>query len=111
MNFLLLPGGGADVCAGRYAEVGRMLLNMSMGENDAGEYMAVWGTCLGYEQMAVAVSGECQILDRFDAEDDARCDPARYIFRDMRLTQRASCINRGARQVCRAGAFEAGGVE
>jgi len=71
VNFLLLPGGGADVCAGRYAEVGRMLLNMSMGENDVGEYMAVWGTCLGYEQMAVAVSGECQILDRFDAEDNA----------------------------------------
>jgi len=73
VNGLLFPGGGGNVCDGRYAEVGRLLLRLALQANDRGSYFPVWGTCLGYEQIAVAVADDCSILGHFDAEDDAGC--------------------------------------
>jgi gamma-glutamyl hydrolase len=71
VNGLLFPGGGGNVCDGRYAAVGRLLLKLALQANDAGAHFPVWGTCLGYEQLAIAVADDCSILGHFDAEDDA----------------------------------------
>lgn len=71
VNGILFPGGGADVCHGRFADVGRKLFSLARKANDAGEHFPVWGTCLGFEQLATAVSEDCDIMGTFDAEDDA----------------------------------------
>ena len=70
------------MCDGRYAAVGRLLLKLALQANDAGAHFPVWGTCLGYEQLAIAVADDCSILGHFDAEDDAGCARGPWTHRD-----------------------------
>ncbi|KAK2095729.1 hypothetical protein P7K49_027145 [Saguinus oedipus] len=41
-----------------YAEVAKIFYNFSIQSFDAGDYFPVWGTCLGFEELSVLVSGE-----------------------------------------------------
>jgi len=71
LNGLLLPGGGTDlVQEGNesiqltpYGEVGKKLLKMAMDINDNGVYFPVWGTCLGFELMILAVTEDLRVLE------------------------------------------------
>ncbi|KAK3283491.1 Gamma-glutamyl hydrolase 2, partial [Cymbomonas tetramitiformis] len=71
VNGLLFPGGGADGCTGRYFEVVSMLFDLAIEANNDGDYFPIHATCLGFEQLAVKVSGNCSILTNFSAEDAA----------------------------------------
>lgn len=56
VNALLLPGGAADVANlahSGYARAGAILWAMANDAASVGDYFAVHGTCLGWEQMAV----------------------------------------------------------
>ena len=47
INGVLFPGGG-----GNYREIGDYIYKSLVAKNDAGEHYALWGTCLGFENMA-----------------------------------------------------------
>jgi len=48
-----MPGGDGD-----YFEYGRFVYNTIKEYNDNGTYYPLWGTCMGYENMAAYVSPE-----------------------------------------------------
>ena len=47
LNGVLFPGG-----AGNYREIGEYIYNFAISENDAGRFYPIWGTCLGFENLA-----------------------------------------------------------
>jgi gamma-glutamyl hydrolase len=47
LNAVLLPGGDGD-----YLEFGRFIYTAVKAANDAGVFTPLWGTCMGYENMA-----------------------------------------------------------
>ena len=42
---------------------------MAVEANDQGDYFPLWGTCLGFEFLTIAVSGSIDTLTHFDAEN------------------------------------------
>lgn len=48
LNGVFMPGGDGD-----YVEFGRFIYNKVKEFNDQGIYYPLWGTCLGYENMAI----------------------------------------------------------
>jgi hypothetical protein len=58
INGILLPGGGATLAPGHaFYDAARLLVEMAVAANDAGDYYPVHGTCLGWETLAIVVSG------------------------------------------------------
>ncbi len=47
LNGVLFPGG-----AGNYREIGDYIYKFAIKENDAGRFYPIWGTCLGFENLA-----------------------------------------------------------
>ena len=47
LNGVLFPGG-----AGNYREIGNYIYEFAIKENDAGRFYPIWGTCLGFENLA-----------------------------------------------------------
>ena len=47
INGVLFPGG-----AGNYRDIGDYIYQSLIKENDEGRYYPLWGTCLGFENMA-----------------------------------------------------------
>lgn len=51
VNGVLFPGGAGD-----YFDLGNHIYDHAISENDAGRVFPIWGTCLGYENMAIYAS-------------------------------------------------------
>ena len=72
LNGLLLPGGGTELVVEEndkigltpYGVVGKKLLKMAIEINDNGVYFPVWGTCLGFELMILAISDDLRVLEK-----------------------------------------------
>jgi gamma-glutamyl hydrolase len=66
VNALLLPGGAADVAsdASPYAQAGARLWDLALDAASRGDYFAVHGTCLGWEQLAVLAARNASVLAR-----------------------------------------------
>ena len=62
-------GGGAD---GPYDVFGKAVFDKAKSMNDAGQYFPVWGTCLGFENLAMFASDEpSTVLEGgFEADDE-----------------------------------------
>ena len=70
VNGILIPGGSQILSAGHpYYDTTKLLLDMTIKENDNGVSFPLHGTCLGFEALAVAVTGNASILQDFDAID------------------------------------------
>lgn len=71
LNGLLLPGGGTEltivqnhsVFLSDYAIKGKKILQIAREINEKGEYFPVWGTCLGFELMALSFSEDVNVLE------------------------------------------------
>lgn len=71
LNGLLLPGGGTEltlvqnqsVVLSNYAIKGKKILQLAKEINEKGEYFPVWGTCLGFELMALSFSEDVNVLE------------------------------------------------
>ena len=73
VNGILIPGGSQPLSPGHpYYDTTKLLLDMTIHENDEGTSFPLHGTCLGFEALAVAVAGNYSILQDFDAGDDPR---------------------------------------
>jgi len=51
VNGILFPGGNGD-----YLETGDHVFKSAITENDAGNFYPIWGTCLGFENLAIFAS-------------------------------------------------------
>jgi gamma-glutamyl hydrolase len=51
VNGILFPGGDGD-----YLAIGEHIFKTLIKENDSGNFYPLWGTCLGYENMAIFAS-------------------------------------------------------
>jgi len=48
VNGVLFPGGGGD-----YVNVGKLIVEHAKKMNDEGQFFPLWGTCLGFERLAI----------------------------------------------------------
>jgi len=53
INGLLIPGGAVSIHDSGYAEASNWFFDKAKEENDAGEVFPIWGTCLGFEMLAL----------------------------------------------------------
>jgi gamma-glutamyl hydrolase len=70
VNGILIPGGSQNLSPGHpYYEATKFLLNLTVQDNDHGVYFPLHATCLGFEALAVAVSGNTSVIRDYDATD------------------------------------------
>jgi len=70
INGILIPGGGSDLSAGsRYRNLTSMLLNMTMQAAANGQWVPMWGTCLGFEAIMVDAANNVNVLTQFNSEN------------------------------------------
>lgn len=69
INGVLFPGGGVNVFDSQYARTGKILFNLAMKANDAGDVFPLWGTCLGFQFLSVCGAGGQNVLSPVDGED------------------------------------------
>ncbi|CAL1596094.1 unnamed protein product [Knipowitschia caucasica] len=53
INGFFLPGGSAYIFDSGYERAAKIFYNLAIEANNKGDYFPVWGTCLGFEQLAV----------------------------------------------------------
>ncbi|XP_064607881.1 gamma-glutamyl hydrolase-like [Liolophura sinensis] len=68
INGVLFPGGGANLTTSGYAQAGRILFDLAIEANKAGDFFPVWGTCLGFQFLTALVAKKV-LLGHFDAEN------------------------------------------
>lgn len=68
INGILIPGGGASLSDSKYISNARIVYNMAKQANNNGIYFPIWGTCLGFEALAV-LETDASVLDACDAID------------------------------------------
>lgn len=58
INGVVFPGGGVNIVTSYFAKAAKILYNMALRANDAGDYFPLWGTCQGFQQMTVLTAGK-----------------------------------------------------
>lgn len=53
LNGILFPGGGVDLFTSGYARAAKLFYNLAIEAYQRGDYFPIWGTCLGFEQLAI----------------------------------------------------------
>ncbi|KAJ6240344.1 protease family c26 gamma-glutamyl hydrolase [Anaeramoeba flamelloides] len=85
-------GGSTDIVPEcRFIQVCNYLFNLTIEAKDKhNETVPIWGTCLGFEQLAVYATGDYKILDSFSAENISY--PLKFTneLKDSRLFSQAS---------------------
>ena len=79
INGLIFPGGSALLTNGDFQSnelsfsnmtlAGQYLIELALEANKNGDYFPVWGTCLGYELLMMAISNDINILDRLNSSN------------------------------------------
>lgn len=60
---ILFPGGNQGIDPSDiYTEEGEILWNLAKEANDNGDYYPIWGTCLGFEELAVLETGNGDVI-------------------------------------------------
>lgn len=64
LDGVLFPGGGGD-----YIDIGKLVIEEAKKMNDAGKFFPVWGTCLGFERIAMYTADKPDsVLEKFGSE-------------------------------------------
>uniref|UniRef100_A0A7S3CJB2 folate gamma-glutamyl hydrolase n=1 Tax=Strombidium rassoulzadegani TaxID=1082188 RepID=A0A7S3CJB2_9SPIT len=67
INGVLLPGGGGD-----YMDIGKLIHETIVSYNDNGTYYPEWGTCLGFERLAIfTASDPDNVLDHYGSQHES----------------------------------------
>ena len=66
LNGFFFVGGGAV-----YPESAQYIFDKTVAANDAGDYMPLWGTCMGFQWLLIAASRDVDILDPKTGQFDA----------------------------------------
>ncbi|KAM9827315.1 LOW QUALITY PROTEIN: gamma-glutamyl hydrolase-like [Neosynchiropus ocellatus] len=62
INGVLFPGGSASLFSSGYQRAAKFFYNLAIEANNRGDYFPVWGTCLGFEQLAVLTSNKSVLV-------------------------------------------------
>ena len=62
INGVLFPGGDADIANSAYQKNAKMVYDYAIQERNKGKVFPVWGTCLGFQQLAALVAGSDSVL-------------------------------------------------
>lgn len=57
LNGILFPGGSANITSSSYQRAAQIFYTLAIEANNNGDYFPLWGTCLGFEELAVLTSG------------------------------------------------------
>ncbi|XP_036337807.1 gamma-glutamyl hydrolase-like isoform X2 [Rhagoletis pomonella] len=77
INGVLLPGGATYFNQSRgYADAGQHIYNIAIEMNEAGTYMPIWGTCLGYELMIYLTANRTDL--RTECSSSAQALPLEF---------------------------------
>lgn len=73
MHGFLIPGGAATLRPGHsFFDAAAAVLDLAADEADAvGGFFPVYGVCLGFEALSIALARNASLLSRYDAEDGA----------------------------------------
>jgi gamma-glutamyl hydrolase len=66
LNGFFFVGGGSS-----FPESAQFIFDQTIQANDANDFMPLWGTCLGFEWLLIAASGDVDILDPPTGQMDA----------------------------------------
>eukprot|EP01006_Ploeotia_vitrea_P064696 TRINITY_DN88634_c0_g1_i1.p1 TRINITY_DN88634_c0_g1~~TRINITY_DN88634_c0_g1_i1.p1 ORF type:complete len:347 (-),score=46.19 TRINITY_DN88634_c0_g1_i1:78-1094(-) len=70
LNGVLFPGGGQSLAPGsKYRDLTTRIYNLSLASASTSKPVPLWGTCLGFETIAVEASNNQHILTRFNSEN------------------------------------------
>ena len=77
INGLLFPGGSASLWQNEstrlemseFTKKGQYLVNLAIEANLNGDYFPIWGTCLGYELMMIAIANDPTILSLYNSSN------------------------------------------
>ncbi|KAK7878193.1 hypothetical protein WMY93_031190 [Mugilogobius chulae] len=58
INGILFPGGGVSLISSGYAKAAKIFYKLAIEANQRGDYFPIWGTCLGFEQLAYLTAQE-----------------------------------------------------
>ena len=58
VNAVLFPGGSVDLKTSGYFRTGKLIYELALDANKNGDYFPLWGTCLGFEMLAVVGAGD-----------------------------------------------------
>lgn len=64
LNGVLFPGGAGD-----YLEIGDYIYKYAIAENDKGNFYPIWGTCLGFENLAIFASDSGHPLSNLESTE------------------------------------------
>lgn len=68
LNGVIIPGGSQHLSPGhQFYDTVAELLRIAKEVGDAGEHWPLWGTCLGFEALAIAIAGNSSLLGGFHA--------------------------------------------
>ncbi|XP_046552520.1 gamma-glutamyl hydrolase A-like isoform X2 [Haliotis rubra] len=68
INGVLFPGGSVGIVSSDYAKAARILYDMAVKANDAGDHFPLWGTCQGF-QLLTNLTARHNLLQPTDAEN------------------------------------------
>ena len=69
IHSVLFPGGASDLYDSPYERTGKILFNLSVKANKAGDVFPLWGTCLGFEFLSICGAGGGHIISNVDGEN------------------------------------------
>lgn len=56
INGVLFPGGSSDIASSSYARTAKIFYDLAIEANNKGDYFPIWGTCLGFQELAYLTS-------------------------------------------------------
>ena len=69
VHSVLFPGGASDLFDSPYERTGKILFNLAVKANKAGDVFPLWGTCLGFEFLSICGAGGGNIISKVDGEN------------------------------------------
>ncbi|XP_044163182.1 gamma-glutamyl hydrolase-like [Acropora millepora] len=69
INGVLFPGGAADLFDSPYERTAKILFNLAVKANKAGDVFPLWGTCLGFAFLSICGAGGENVLSKVDGEN------------------------------------------
>ena len=69
VHSVLFPGGASDLFDSPYERTAKILFNLAVKANKAGDVFPLWGTCLGFQFLSICGAGGGNVTSNVDGEN------------------------------------------
>jgi len=69
VHSVLFPGGASDLFDSPYERTAKILFNLAVKANKAGDVFPLWGTCLGFQFLSICGAGGRNVTSNVDGEN------------------------------------------